>query len=99
MISATLDGEGAILHLNDHAGLIFGELDGEKTPRMEAIRRLFDGAGFDAQASRVHPAGNVGKVDFHRRAGGITSLMRAAVGDIVAADAGDRARAFSRNAR
>ena len=87
-ISATLDGEGRILHLNDLHTLVFGELDGAKTARMEAITATLDGAGFDAQPSHVIRQEMWEKWIFIAALAGITSLMRATVGDIVAADAG-----------
>jgi len=34
MISATLDAGGAVLHLGQDHTLVFGELDGERTPRV-----------------------------------------------------------------
>jgi 2-dehydropantoate 2-reductase len=51
IISATLDGEGRILHLNDLHFLSFGEQNGVKSPRVAAIAAAFSGVKFDSQLS------------------------------------------------
>ena len=88
-ISTTLDGEGRVLHLNDVHSLSFGELDGTITPRVETIAAAFVGAKFDARASGSIVQEMWDKWVFIATAGGITCLMRAPIGDIVAADAND----------
>jgi 2-dehydropantoate 2-reductase len=88
-ISATLDGEGRIMHLNDLHTLVFGELDGAKTARMEAVTAALDGAGFVAQPSPVIRQEMWEKWIFIAALAGITSLMRATVGDIVASGSGE----------
>lgn len=90
-ISATLDGEGRIRHLNNLHSLVFGEIDGARTARMEAISSTLSGAGFDAE-----PSGSIlhemwEKWIFIAALAGITCLMRASVGDIVAAGADEYA--------
>ena len=45
MISATLDANGGIVHLNDIQLLTFGELDGSRSRRIEAIDSALSGAG------------------------------------------------------
>jgi 2-dehydropantoate 2-reductase len=50
IISATLDGEGRILHLNDLHFLSFGEQNGAKSPRVAAIAAAFSGAKFDSRS-------------------------------------------------
>ncbi len=89
MISATLDDEGRILHLNDQHSLVFGELDGARTARMESITKALTGAGFDARPSSAIRQEMWEKWIFIAALAGITSLMRATVGDIVAAGAGE----------
>src|SRR5271167_3210427 len=50
VISATLDADGAIVHLNDLHALSFGELDGSRSRRIEAIAsELIGAAGFEAR--------------------------------------------------
>src|SRR5262249_26080150 len=51
IISATLDGEGRILHLNDLHFVSFGEQNGAKTQRVTAIAAAFSGAKFDSRLS------------------------------------------------
>jgi 2-dehydropantoate 2-reductase len=84
LISATLDGAGAVQHLNDLHGLVFGELDGTASPRVEAIQRDFASAKFDGRASTQILLEMWEKWVFIASAAGITCLMRATVGDIVA---------------
>jgi 2-dehydropantoate 2-reductase len=94
VISTTLDDDGRILHLNDTHGLSFGERDGALSPRSEAIKAAFAGARFDARLSDVIMQEMWEKWVLIATMAGITCLMRAAVGDIVAADAGDLAIAL-----
>ena len=84
-ISLALDAEGRILHLNDGLALGFGETDGTKSPRIAAIAGEFAAAGIQAAQSETILQDMWEKWAFIATAGGITSLMRAAVGDIVAA--------------
>jgi 2-dehydropantoate 2-reductase len=91
LISAALDGKGGIVHLNDIHSLTFGELGGARSPRIETIASTLSGAGFDAQVSHEIRQDMWEKWIFIAAAAGITCLMRAAVGDIVAAGASDLA--------
>jgi 2-dehydropantoate 2-reductase len=87
LISSTLDGEGRILHLNDLHGLTFGPRNGKRAPRVEAIAETLGGAGFDARLSDTIVQDMWDKWLFIASAAGITCLMRAPIGDIVAAGA------------
>ncbi len=91
VISATLDADGAIVHLNDLHALSFGELDGSRSRRIEAIASTLLGAGFDARLSDEIRQEMWEKWVFIAAAAGITCLMRSAVGDYVAAGASDLA--------
>jgi 2-dehydropantoate 2-reductase len=91
IISATLDGEGRILHLNDLHFLSFGEQNGAKSPHAEAIAAAFSGAKFDAQLSATILQEMWEKWAIIASVAGITCLLRGAVGDIVAAGAGQQA--------
>ena len=51
MISATIDADGGIAHLNDLHALAFGELDGSRSQRIETVASALMGAGFDARLS------------------------------------------------
>jgi 2-dehydropantoate 2-reductase len=90
-ISATLDADGAIIHLNDWHALSFGELDGSRSRRIEAIGSALLDAGFDARLSDEIRQEMWEKWVFIATAAGITCLMRAAVGDYVAVGAADLA--------
>src|SRR6516164_11057014 len=88
IISATLDGEGRILHLNDLHFLSFGEQNGAKSPRVAAVAEAFSGAKFDSQLSTAILQEMWEKWAFIAAAAGICCLMRGAFGDIVAAGGG-----------
>lgn len=51
MISAVLDPEGCIRHLNDTHLLSFGARDGVRSARVEAVAAALSGAGFEARLS------------------------------------------------
>ncbi|WP_445289417.1 2-dehydropantoate 2-reductase [Variovorax atrisoli] len=89
MISATLDDEGRVLHLNDMHGLSFGERAGGRSARVDAIAAQFAGAKFDATASESIAQDMWEKWVFIASAAGLTSLMHASIGDIVAAGGQD----------
>jgi 2-dehydropantoate 2-reductase len=89
LISATLDAEGAVLHLNDRHSLVFGELDGALSPRVEAIQRDFSQANFESRATTQILQEMCEKWVFLATLAGITCLMRASVGDILAAGGED----------
>src|SRR6516165_9147342 len=88
IISATLDGEGRILHLNDLHFLSFGEQNGAKSPRVVAIAAAFSDAKFYSQLSTAILQEMWEKWAFIAAAAGICCLMRGAFGDIVAAGGG-----------
>ena len=94
VISTTLDAEGGIVHLNELHSLTFGELDGALSPRIERITPALFGAGFDALLSGAIRHEMWEKWVFIATAAGVTCLMRAAIGDIVAAGASDLATAL-----
>ncbi len=87
VISVTLDGNGQVLHLNDTHGLSFGEPNGEISPRAEAIASTFSGANFESRLSKTILQEMWEKWVLIATMAGSNCLMRAAVGDIVAAGA------------
>jgi 2-dehydropantoate 2-reductase len=87
VISATLDADGGVAHLNELHALTFGELDGSRSQRIETIAPALMGAGFDARRSDEIRQEMWEKWVFICTGAGITCLMRAAIGDIVAAGA------------
>ena len=94
MISASLDDDGIVLHLNETHVLAYGEIGGARSPRIDAISATFAGANFDARATNTIVQELWEKWVFIATLGGITSLMRGLVGDIERADAADLALAL-----
>ena len=91
VISATLDANGGIVHLNDLHALTFGELDGSHSRRIKTIASALLGSGFDARLSEEIRQDMWEKWLFIATGAGVTCLMRAAIGDIVAAGGADLA--------
>jgi 2-dehydropantoate 2-reductase len=89
VISTTLEPDGRILHRNDTHDLSFGERDRSRSERAAAIEMAFRGARFDSRLSESIVQEMWEKWVFIATGAGMTSLMRAAVGDIVAAGAAD----------
>jgi 2-dehydropantoate 2-reductase len=89
VISVTLDAEGRILHLNDTHLVSFGERDGSRSARAEAIAAAMAGARFESRLSTAILQEMWEKWVFITTTAGITCLMRATVGDIVAANGAD----------
>jgi 2-dehydropantoate 2-reductase len=91
VISTTLDPDGQIVHLGEVASLSFGARDGGRSEQIEAIATTLSVPGFEARPSEAIMQDMWNKWVFIATAAGITCLMRAAIGDIVAAGAGDLA--------
>ncbi|MDR3469751.1 MAG: 2-dehydropantoate 2-reductase [Xanthobacteraceae bacterium] len=87
-ISATLDDAGHILHLNDMHSMSFGEQQGGRSERLMRVAAALSGARFTAQTSETILLDMWEKWVFIAAAAGMTCLMRAAIGDIIAAGAG-----------
>jgi 2-dehydropantoate 2-reductase len=92
MISTVLEQGGRIVHLNDFHILAFGERDGSRSARVEAIASTFSGSRFVTRLSDTILQEMWEKWVFIATCAGITCLMRAPIGDIVAAGAADLAR-------
>lgn len=88
-ISATLDADGRVVHLNDWHTLGFGELDGSRGERIEAVNHALAGAKLDAQLSTSILQDMWEKWIFIASMAGITCLMRASLGDIEASGGRD----------
>ena len=84
-ISATLGEQGQVLHLNTSHSLSFGERQGGRSARVEAIAEIMEGARFDWHASDAILLAMWEKWVLLATVAGITCLMRAAIGDVVAA--------------
>lgn len=88
MISSTLDEQGTILHLSAFHVLSFGERPAGNTPRAQALAEAFGNAGFDVQRSDAMLQDMWEKWFFLATLAASTCLMRATVGDILAAPRG-----------
>jgi 2-dehydropantoate 2-reductase len=88
VIAATLNEAHEIVHLNEAAGLSYGERDGTMSARVRAIENLMAGARFDAHSSATILLDMWEKWVFLATLAGSTCLMRAAIGDIAAAPGG-----------
>src|ERR1041385_2487183 len=89
IIAATLDERGAIVHMNDNHSLTFGERDGGTSERVRAIAAAMSGARFELRLSDAAVQEMWEKWVVLATLAGSTCLMRAAIGDIVAAPAGE----------
>ncbi|HSE12707.1 MAG TPA: 2-dehydropantoate 2-reductase, partial [Rudaea sp.] len=89
IIAATLDGQGAIVHLNDAHSLTFGERDGGMSDRVRAIAQALSGARFDSRPSEQATQEMWEKWTALATLAAGTCLMRAAIGDILNAPAGE----------
>jgi 2-dehydropantoate 2-reductase len=87
-IAATLAPDGAIRHMSELCSITYGERDGSRSTRIEAIDDLMRGLKFQARLSDVILVEMWEKWVFLATLAGATTLMRAAVGDIVAAPGG-----------
>jgi 2-dehydropantoate 2-reductase len=94
IISATLDGDGIVHHLNQTHLLTFGELDGSDSSRVASIATACAGANFNAHATTTIVQELWEKWVFIATLGGITCLMRGVVGDIERAGAAPLAGAL-----
>lgn len=86
-ISTTLDADGNVIHLNDLHQMSYGELDGQRSARVEAVDKSLTGAGFDAVLSDHARQDMWEKWLFIATMAGMTCLMRASLGDIEKAGA------------
>jgi 2-dehydropantoate 2-reductase len=73
------------LHLNETQGLSFGERHGGRSTRVESIQSEFAHASFDSYLSENILQAMWEKWVFIASLAGVTCLMRAAVGDVLAA--------------
>jgi 2-dehydropantoate 2-reductase len=91
VISSVLAPGGCVMHLNKLDLLVFGERDGSRSARAEAIESSFAEARFGSRLSEMILQEMWEKWVFIASCAGITCLMRASIGDIVTAGAADYA--------
>jgi len=84
-IAVTLGDKGVIQHLSPMHVLRFGERTGERSERIAALEELVKGVNIDAKSSRDVMQALWEKWVMLASLAGMTSLMRASIGDIVAA--------------
>jgi len=89
-VATTLREDGAIVQLAPFQELAYGEMHGAVSPRIAAVHDLMQGAGFDARASATIEHEMWAKWVTLATLGGMTCLMRGNVGEIAAADGGQR---------
>jgi len=87
-VASEIDDEGRIVQLADFQQLIYGERNGETTPRLQTLDATLQGRGFDARLST-----NIMQEIWEKwvqlaSLGAITCLMRGTIGEIVAVPGG-----------
>lgn len=88
IIAATLDDNGAVIHLNNEHQLVFGSRDDATGDQVKAIAAAMAGARFLSRASDIIIQEMWEKWLFLATLAAATCLMRAAVGDIAKAPGG-----------
>jgi 2-dehydropantoate 2-reductase len=87
-VATEVDAQGRIVQLADFQSLTYGELDGKKTPRIEAVHKEFSGAGFEAAISEDILRGMWEKWVWLVSLGAITCLLHGNIGEIAAVPGG-----------
>ncbi|GGA15348.1 2-dehydropantoate 2-reductase [Dyella caseinilytica] len=90
-IASTLNAEGVVHHLGKPHRLTYGERDGSRSERVEHIEQAMLKANFESFLSSSILQDMWDKWVFLASLAGITCLMRAPIGDIVAAQGGTQA--------
>ena len=88
IVATTLDADERIVQLNEMQELSYGELDGTLSPRIRAIDRTLQGAGFVARLSSSIELEMWEKWVFIAALGSITCLLRGTIGDVQHAQRG-----------
>jgi len=88
LVASEIDDEGRIVQLADFQQLVYGERDGETTPRLQTLHATLQGAGFDARLSTDIMQAMWEKWVQLASLGAITCLMRGTIGQIVAEPGG-----------
>ena len=87
-VATHVDAQGRIVQLADFQSLTYGELDGKKTSRIEAVHQTFQGAGFDTAISGDILREMWEKWVWLASVGAITCLLRGNIGEIAAVPGG-----------
>jgi 2-dehydropantoate 2-reductase len=87
-VAAEIDGQGRVVQLADFQHLLYGERNGEITPRLKTLDATLQGAGFDARLSTQIMQAMWEKWVQLASLGAVTCLMRGTIGEIAAAPGG-----------
>jgi 2-dehydropantoate 2-reductase len=87
-IATNIDGEGRIVQLSRLQDLAYGEMDGARSARVQALDATMQGAGFPARLSPDIQVEMWEKWDLLAAIGAICCLMRGNVGEVNAAPGG-----------
>ena len=88
MVSTEVDDEGRIRQLTDFQKLIYGELDGRSTPRLQRLDETLRGAGFDVSISDNILRDMWQKWVQLATLGALTCLLRGSIGEIASVPGG-----------
>jgi 2-dehydropantoate 2-reductase len=88
LVASEIDDKGRIVQLADMQQLLYGERNGETTPRLQTLDATLQGAGFDARLSIDITQAMWEKWVQLASLGAITCLMRGTIGEIVGAPGG-----------
>jgi 2-dehydropantoate 2-reductase len=88
LVAVKIDDQGRIVQLADFQQLVYGERNGEITPRLRTLDATLQGAGFDARLSTDIMQAMWEKWVQLASLGAITCLMRGTIGEIVAVPGG-----------
>jgi 2-dehydropantoate 2-reductase len=89
-VATVLNEYGDVVLVGSFASITVGELDGRPSARVEQVHQVLSGAGFDVVLSPDIVTAMWAKWAFITTLGSMTCLMRAPVGEIVAAPGGER---------
>jgi len=87
-VATEIDSQGRVIQLADFQSLDYGELDGKKTSRIEAVHQVFRGAGFDTAISEDVLRDMWQKWVWLASLGAVTCLLRGNIGEIAAVPGG-----------
>ncbi|HEX4001752.1 MAG TPA: ketopantoate reductase family protein [Candidatus Acidoferrales bacterium] len=88
LVATEIDGDGRIRQLTNFQKLIYGELDGRVTPRLEKLDETLRGAGFDAAISTDILRDMWQKWVMLATLGALTCLLRGNIGEIASVPGG-----------
>lgn len=83
-ISTVVDDDGRIVQLSGLQDLVYGEMDGSKSARIEQLNTFLQGAGFDAALSQTIERDMWEKWIMLATLGAVNCLMRGSIGEVAA---------------